>query len=813
MPPKNSKEKEKPKKEKGPGFFTRMKMLLADERVPKVIGLTLIFLGVLLLGAFISYLFTWRADQNIPSSEHALNKIGWGGARIAEWFFNNGFGITSFVFIPVLFLTGIRFINPNIPLPLRSVYKYSFLALLWFPLTFAFVFSSPTILFPWGGSFGEYLNTKISFYIGWIGTLALIVFSMMVFMVVRFNLHFGKPSMARLKNLAMFKKLPDIHLNEETDVMNWEKQIVKENKEALMKEGNVVEREITPAENEQKSDQPAGVPEFELVETTPEPAVVEADEAVNIPEEDELEVDIVEPEEEKLLAENLHINYDPTLDLPDYKYPTLDLLKVYDDEKITIDQEEVNKNVSQIVETLKNYDIDISKIKATVGPTVTLYEIVPAAGVRISKIRNLGDDIALSLSAFGIRIIAPIPGKGTIGIEVPNVKKQIVSIRSLLASEKFQNSTFDLPIALGRNISNEIIVEDLAKMPHLLVAGATGQGKSVGLNAILMSLLYKRHPSQLKFILVDPKMVELSIFKTIEKHFLARLPNSDEVIITDTKKVVHTLNALCIEMDERLNLLMKCNARNIKEYNAKFVGRRLNPLHGHKFLPYLVLLIDEFADLIMTAGKEIETPIARLAQKARAVGIHLIIATQRPSVNIITGIIKANFPARIAFRVTQRVDSGTIIDSPGADQLIGRGDMLLLNGSELTRIQCAFVDTPEVESVVSFIGGQQGYPEAFQLPEYIDDKEEAAAGGLDPAERDEKFEEAARLIVQTQQGSTSLLQRRLNLGYNRAGRVMDQLEMAGIVGPGQGSKPREVLIKDPMELERFLAGKPENIAT
>jgi len=792
--------REKSKKEKSPGFFTRLRMIVSDERVPKIIGLTMIFFSVLLLVAFVSYLFTWKADQFIPSSERAINKIGQLGAVIAEWFFNKGFGITSFIFIPILLFTGIRLLNPSIPMPLRSLYKYCFLALLWFPLTVSFIFSSPRILFPWGGAFGEYLYSHISFYIGWVGTLALIVFSLLIFLVVKFNINFVKPSLT-----FVTKRVPALRLNEETEVKAWEKQIVQENK------GLNVTEDFVPVANENNKvqAQPSnGIPEFEIVEPS---SVSDEKSAEEERKAEELQVDISETEEETLLPENLNINYDPTLDLPDYKYPSLDLLKVYDDEKITIDQEEVQKNVEQIVETLKNYSIEIAKIKATVGPTVTLYEIVPAAGVRISKIKNLGDDIALSLAALGIRIIAPMPGRGTIGIEVPNLKKQIVSIRSLLASEKFQNSTFDLPIALGRNISNEVIVEDLAKMPHLLVAGATGQGKSVGLNAILMSLLYKKHPSQLKFVLVDPKMVELSIFKTIEKHFLARLPNSEEVIITDTKKVVYTLNALCIEMDERLALLNKCNARSIKEYNAKFVARRLNPLHGHKFLPYLVLVIDEFADLIMTAGKEIETPIARLAQKARAVGLHLIIATQRPSVNIITGIIKANFPARIAFKVTQKVDSGTIIDSPGADQLIGRGDMLLLLGSELTRLQCAFVDTPEVEAVVNFISAQQGYPEAFQLPEYIDDKEEAAAGALDPNERDEKFEEAARLIVQTQQGSTSLLQRRLNLGYNRAGRVMDQLEMAGIVGPAQGSKPRDVLIKDMMELERFLANKPDKI--
>lgn len=790
--------KEKPKKEKGPGFFARMKVALADERVPKIIGLSLIFGSVLLGVAFVSYLFNWRADQNIPEGERAINNIGRLGAVIAEFFFRKGFGLTSFVLVPVMLITGARFLNQNITMPVRAIYKYAFLTLLWFPLAFAFIFSAPSISFPWGGAFGEYLNAQLGDFIGWFGTLALIVFSMMVFLVVRFNINFSVPTLAAFQSIkAKFKQVPVIKVEEETDVQKWEEQIVTENKDAVAE--GVVQFE-TPVVAEKQKEKIKPSLDLEVVEM---PAAngngKHAEEVID----DDLPMDVVQMEDEVLLPENLSVNYDPTLDLPDYNYPPLDLLKVYSDEKITIDREELEKNKDQIIQTLRNYAIEISSIKATVGPTVTLYEIVPAAGVRISKIKNLEDDIALSLAALGIRIIAPIPGKGTIGIEVPNVKKEIVSMRSLLASEKFQTSKFDLPIALGKNIANEIIVEDLSKMPHMLVAGATGQGKSVGLNAILISLLYKKHPSQLKFVLVDPKMVELSIFKTIEKHFLAKLPNSEEVIITDTKRVIHTLNALCIEMDDRFALLTKCNARNIKEYNAKFVARRLNPLHGHKFLPYIVLVIDEFADLIMTAGKEIETPIARLAQKARAVGLHLIIATQRPSVNIITGTIKANFPARIAFKVTAKVDSRTILDAGGADQLIGRGDMLVAAGGDIARVQCAFVDTPEVEEVVNFISGQSGYPEAFQLPEYIDDKEEGG-GALDPSEADEKFEEAARMIVQTQQGSTSLLQRKLNLGYNRAGRLMDQLEAAGIVGPNQGSKPREVLFHDMMQLEQFL---------
>jgi S-DNA-T family DNA segregation ATPase FtsK/SpoIIIE len=496
--------------------------------------------------------------------------------------------------------------------------------------------------------------------------------------------------------------------------------------------------------------------------------------------------------------------YAPELDLPDYRFPTLDLLPDRAQETIALDKDELEKNKNQIIQTLKSFGIEIQRISATVGPTVTLYEIVPAEGVRISKIRNLEDDIALNLAALGIRIIAPIPGKGTIGIEVPNANKQIVSMRALLASEKFVNSKMSLPIALGKTISNENYIVDLATMPHLLMAGATGQGKSVGINAILVSLLYKKHPSQLKFVMVDPKKVELSIYRTIEKHFLAKLPNEEEAIITDTKKVIYTLNALCIEMDNRYELLKEAGARNIKEYNDKFIARRLNPERGHKYLPFIVLVVDEFADLIMTAGKEVEMPIARLAQLARAVGIHLIIATQRPSVNVITGTIKANFPGRAAFKVSAKVDSRTILDAGGAEQLIGRGDMLVSAGSELLRVQCAFVDTPEVERIVDFIGSQRGYPHAFELPEYEGEDGDSGKDIVDLTNRDKLFDDCARVVVQLQSGSTSMLQRRFNLGYNRAGRIMDQLEAAGIVGPAMGSKPRDVLYHAEMELEQFL---------
>ncbi|MFN5942533.1 MAG: DNA translocase FtsK, partial [Bacteroidota bacterium] len=542
--------------------------------------------------------------------------------------------------------------------------------------------------------------------------------------------------------------------------------------------------------------------------------------AIEVPSENEVTTEVIpdltfevikKHEEASIPAHGAHISiadkepYAPELDLPNYKFPTLDLLKERSTTEISVDKEELEKNKNQIIQTLKSFGIEIQRISATVGPTVTLYEIIPAEGVRISKIRNLEDDIALNLAALGIRIIAPIPGRGTIGIEVPNMNKQMVSMRTLLSSEKFINSKMSLPIALGKKIDNENYILDLATLPHLLMAGATGQGKSVGINAILVSLLYKKHPSQLKFVLIDPKKVELSIYRTIEKHFLAKLPNEEEAIITDTKKVVYTINALCIEMDNRYELLKEAGARNIKEYNEKFISRSLNPQNGHRYLPFIVLVIDEFADLIMTAGKEVEMPIARLAQLARAIGIHLIIATQRPSVNVITGIIKANFPGRIAFKVSAKVDSRTILDTGGAEQLIGSGDMLVSHGSELLRLQCAFVDTNEVEKIVDFIGSQRGYPSAFELPEYEGEEGNADGKNIDLQNRDKLFEDCARLVVQTQSGSTSNLQRKFNLGYNRAGRIMDQLEAAGIVGPAMGSKPRDVYFKTEMEVEQFLS--------
>jgi S-DNA-T family DNA segregation ATPase FtsK/SpoIIIE len=562
-------------------------------------------------------------------------------------------------------------------------------------------------------------------------------------------------------------------------------------------------------EREDKNDLPA---ELELILPVEEKA---APSVTDTPAEPTLSLEVVQLAEAPAptIAGNhgAHVSiadkepYAPELDLPDYKFPTLDLLEARGQEAIALDKDELEKNKTQIIQTLRSFGIEIQRISATVGPTVTLYEIVPAEGVRISKIRNLEDDIALNLAALGIRIIAPIPGKGTIGIEVPNAHKQIVAMRTLLESEKFVNAKMSLPVALGKTISNDNYIVDLATMPHLLMAGATGQGKSVGINAILVSLLYKKHPSQLKFVMVDPKKVELSIYKTIEKHFLAKLPNEEEAIITDTRKVIHTLNALCIEMDNRYELLKEAGTRNIKEYNDKFIARRLNPERGHKYLPFIVLVVDEFADLIMTAGKEVEMPIARLAQLARAVGIHLIIATQRPSVNVITGTIKANFPGRAAFKVSAKVDSRTILDAGGAEQLIGRGDMLVSHGSELLRVQCAFVDTPEVERIVEFIGSQKGYASAFELPEYEgEDGDTGSKEAVDLSTRDKMFSECARIVVQLQSGSTSMLQRRLNLGYNRAGRIMDQLEAAGIVGATNGSKPREVLYQTEHELDDFL---------
>jgi S-DNA-T family DNA segregation ATPase FtsK/SpoIIIE len=718
--------------------------------------------------------------------------------------------------------------------------------LLFFSVALAFITRGSG--FPWGGAVGDMICDWLTRFLGWLGTAALLLVAGLAYFIWRFNPVFKVPKLP-VKEKAAIPEPIEVETTEKSGknkkgaklFVDEEFSHTKPN--VLKEEGGVVaiapmaakepEIEFTVTEREPEAvDGPLeaglmgmeeeGFREEDLEEEESDEPGEEPAPPLMIPpiqtpllkkekEKKELELEIrsgsettVESEEEveSLLPENLP-DYEPTLDLRDYKYPTLDLLEAHGSEKIVQDASELEANKNQIINTLKNYDISISKISATVGPTVTLYEIVPAAGVRISRIKNLEDDIALSLAALGIRIIAPIPGKGTIGIEVPNVKKTVVSMRTLLSSDKFQHSNFNLPIAIGKRIDNENFIVDLSAMPHLLMAGATGQGKSVGLNAILVSLLYKKHPSQLKLVLVDPKKVELSIYRTIEKHFLAKLPGEEEAIITDTKKVIHTLNALCTLMDIRYDLLKEASARNIKEYNEKFVKRRLNPKKGHEYLPFIVLVIDEFADLIMTAGKEVEMPIARLAQLARAVGIHLIIATQRPSVNIITGTIKANFPARIGFKVSSKIDSRTILDAGGADQLIGKGDMLISNNGEITRLQCAFVDTPEVERITEFIGRQRGYPEAYKLPEYTDEKD-TEGKNFDLSDRDPLFEDAARLIVMNQLGSTSLIQRKMKLGYNRAGRLMDQLEAAGVVGPGMGSKPRDVLIKTEMELEQYL---------
>ena len=822
------------------------RQIVKDERTHKISGAVFLLLAIFLFLAFTSYLFTWKEDQNMvfrggwhvlmPSADiKASNLLGNLGALVSHGFFFKGFGLSSYLFCSFFFIVGVNLLFARPVFSIARNLRYVVAGLLYFSIALAYVTRGAA--FPWGGAVGNMISDWLVRFLGSIGTAAVLFVAGLAYFIWRFNPVFKVPKLpVREKGNVPEPEevaMPDKEMKGKKGAKLFIDEEFSHSKPNILKEeGGIVA--MGPVEHE---------PEVEFTITEREPAEGVApwngvkgenggalegfDDGAEDGEEDweepaeepappskkpkkELELLVKTPppgaDEEawgSALPENLP-DYEPTLDLRDYKYPSLDLLEAHGSEKIVQDASELDANKNQIINTLKNYDITISKISATVGPTVTLYEIVPAAGVRISRIKNLEDDIALSLAALGIRIIAPIPGKGTIGIEVPNVKKTVVSMRTLLASDKFQNSNFNLPIAIGKKIDNENFIVDLSSMPHLLMAGATGQGKSVGLNAILVSLLYKKHPSQLKLVLVDPKKVELSIYRMIEKHFLAKLPgDDDEPIITDTKKVIHTLNALCIEMDRRYDLLKEANARNIKEYNEKFVKRRLNPQKGHEFLPFIVLVIDEFADLIMTAGKEVEMPIARLAQLARAVGIHLIIATQRPSVNIITGTIKANFPARIAFKVSSKIDSRTILDAGGADQLIGKGDMLISHNGEITRLQCAFVDTPEVERITEFIGNQRGYPEAYKLPEYVDEKE-MEGKEFDLADRDPLFEEAARLIVVNQLGSTSLIQRKMKLGYNRAGRLMDQLEAAGVVGPGAGSKPRDVLIKTEMELNHYL---------
>lgn len=805
--------------------FDKLKDRFGSEKSRQIIGLGLILFSIYLLIAFVSYLFTWKIDQSkvelplveflFDSSILVENWLGKIGAITSHVFIYQWFGIASFIFVFLFFLFGFKVLFNVSLLPLGRSLKISLFSFVWLSLFFAFFFSDQ--FFFLGGAVGYELDKYLQSILGLAGTGLLVFFTLSVFLIISFNAaEYLKQAFAYLTSIGSNEneEYPESHKEVSDDTIDLTH--TEEDEELKIHFKEEVEEEDTPEEIESSLELEIGNEEnlVETEEATPpsDSHETELESTKNDENGDEdigLEIEETNDNDDSLSDEEIdkkleeYGEYDPTLDLSSYKKPGIEILKDHGDGQIKVDKEELEANKNRIVNTLENYNIKIQTIKATIGPTVTLYEIVPAPGVRISKIKNLEDDIALSLAALGIRIIAPIPGKGTIGIEVPNQNPDVVSMKTVIASEKFQNSKYDLPVVIGKTISNETFVFDLAKMPHLLMAGATGQGKSVGLNAILTSLLYKKHPAQLKFVLVDPKKVELTLFNKIERHFLAKLPDTEDAIITDNQKVIHTLNSLCIEMDDRYELLKTAFVRNIKEYNAKFIARKLNPENGHKYLPYIVLVIDEFADLIMTAGKEVETPIARLAQLARAIGIHLIIATQRPSTNIITGSIKANFPARIAFRVTSGIDSRTILDSGGAEQLIGRGDMLLSNGSDIIRLQCAFVDTPEVEELTEFIGNQRGYPDAFLLPEYVGE-EGQAAGEVDLSERDALFEDAARIIVQHQQGSASLLQRRLKLGYNRAGRIIDQLEAAGIIGPFEGSKARQVLITDEVSLEQLL---------
>jgi S-DNA-T family DNA segregation ATPase FtsK/SpoIIIE len=822
---KEKKERVKKKKVTISDRFEKVQAFFTDERTHKIAGLVLIMLSFFMIVAFISNFFTWKIDQAIAGADSIWQLLGKSDINVANWlgkigaitglrFQNDWFGICAFAFPFIMILLGIKILWDVSLLPFGRTLRYTLFTMVWMSTFLGYIFHNSSDLLMFAGGYGYRMSQTLNSIVGFIGTGTLLVFSLVGFLVAAFNIPL-KRRMAVADGLITAVEAgsvtEDIPVNDsKVNKVNTIELVLddadEEEESDEETEGDFINLDVEePTEeltDEDKAEEDEETDASEELEITPVLKTV-------LPTDGEVPMEVEEIVNEELIPEGAHElihaqgDYDPKLDLSSYTFPTLELLENYGDKKIEVNKEELEANKNKIVETLSHYNILIEKIKATIGPTVTLFEIVPQAGVRISKIKNLEDDIALSLAALGIRIIAPIPGKGTIGIEVPNQKAEVVPMKSVLASEKFANSDYELPIGLGKTISNEVFVADLTRMPHLLMAGATGQGKSVGLNAILVSLLYSKHPAQVKFILVDPKKVELTLFKTIERHFLAKLPGEADAIITDTKKVIATLNSLCMEMDQRYELLKDAQVRNIKEYNAKFIARKLNPNNGHKFLPYIVLVVDEFADLIMTAGKEIEMPIARLAQLARAIGIHLIIATQRPSVNIITGTIKANFPARIAFRVTSKIDSRTILDTGGADQLIGRGDMLFSTGADLIRLQCAFVDTPEVDRITEFIGSQKGYSDAHLLPEYVDESGEGSKD-MDLEDRDPLFEEAAQIIVQHQQGSASLLQRRLKLGYNRAGRIIDQLEAAKIIGPFEGSKAREVLIKDPITLEQIL---------
>ncbi|RZJ39310.1 MAG: DNA translocase FtsK [Chryseobacterium sp.] len=801
---------------------------------PRIIsGITFLVLAVVLTLSFVSYLMNWKADQSqagtmADKSVESSNLFGKIGDWLGNFFIFESIGVAAFVVAFLFFVFGMLIFKKTYFKPWKTI-SHSLFFICWTPIFFGAVTNGEGVL---GGVYGYQIMDYLKSYIGSVGLWMVLLVSFALYFVLEFNLRpssiknklsdLNDNTLGKLKNMmpaseeefeadeelenaAVAEKVAvnEVPLKTENDFSNIKvtqdfEPIKTPNKTTFVEEAKIPQQEIVLSA---ETPTPKTVVAKPIVETP----VIKTNDDITLNIEVKKE-EIYAPTAEQQKSDDLvskHGLYDHKLDLAKFQMPSVDLLKDYGNEEITINHDELEENKNRIVGLLKTFNVGISEIKATIGPTVTLYEIVPEAGIRVSAIKKLQDDIALNLSALGIRIIAPMPGKGTIGIEVPRKNPTMVSMKSVIASPKFQTADMDLPIVFGKTISNEVFVADLAKMPHLLMAGATGQGKSVGINAILTSLLYKKHPSELKFVMVDPKKVELSLYSKIERHYLAKLPDTEDAIITDNAKVINTLNSLCIEMDQRYDLLKNAFCKNIKEYNAKFAQRKLNPENGHRYLPYIVLVVDEFADLIMTAGKEVEHPIARLAQLARAIGIHLIVATQRPSVNVITGMIKANFPARIAFRVISGVDSKTILDSPGAEQLVGRGDMLYFNGNDLTRLQCAFVDTPEVERIAEFVGEQKGYPDAYLLPEYSSDEGTSTVGAFDPNEKDQLFEDAARIVISTQQGSTSMLQRQLKLGYNRAGRIMDQLEAAGVVGGFNGAKAREVLISDLHSLERL----------
>ena len=756
------------------------------------LGAISLALSIIIFLSLLSYFFTGNADQSLIDSglsfsalgEESENWLGIVGAFLSYYLIFEGFGISSFLIVPLLFVISFRLLFGSRLYSISRISIFTFFGIMWISSIMGFflnLFPENYILTNYTGGIGYNLSLFLNNLLG-VSSIIVLILVLFLFVIFFYNIY----SIPFIR----FNKNNDSSLDDESLEEILSEEIDEDDKNNEIDEDQFEEEDFQEDEDTYTNDD----------KVLSDDEVEEKKEGI---ENEKIHLKVEKGVDEKKSSNLVSNVYDPELDLSNYKYPKVDLLNDTTNKKIQVSKDELTTNKNRIIETLKNFKIEIAKIKATIGPTVTLYEIVPEAGVKISKIKNLEDDIALSLSALGIRIIAPIPGKGTIGIEVPNKNREVVSLRSVMSTEKFIKCDYELPLILGKTISNEVFLADLTKMPHILVAGATGQGKSVGLNVMLASLLYKKHPSILKFVLIDPKKVELSLFNRIEKHFLAKLPDSEEPIITETKKVVHTLNSLCTEMDVRYNLLKDAQARNLKEYNRKFINRKLNPNEGHRYLPYIVLVIDELADLMMTAGKEIETPIARLAQLARAIGIHLIVATQRPSVNVITGVIKANFPTRLSFKVTSNMDSRTILDTKGAEQLVGMGDMLFSSGSDIIRLQCPFVDTPEIERICELIGNQRGYVSAYLLPEYIDENEKQIAD-IDLSDRDPLFEDAARLVVSSQTGSTSLLQRKLKLGYNRAGRLTDQLEVAGIVGASEGSKPRQVLIQDEYSLEKLL---------